>query len=111
MSLAIISEPPPLQATPDGVIRVGGTRVTLDSVVAAYREGATAEEIVEQYPTLQLRDVYSVFGYFLRHEDEVNAYLERRRREADDFRRENERRFPPQGIRERLNRRREKRQG
>jgi hypothetical protein len=28
----------------DGAIRVRGTRVTLDSIVAAFRAGATAEE-------------------------------------------------------------------
>ncbi len=32
----------------DGVVRVGGSRVTLDSIIAAFMEGATAEEIVQQ---------------------------------------------------------------
>jgi uncharacterized protein (DUF433 family) len=109
--LSIISEPPPLSTTPEGVIRIGGTRVTLDTVVSAYREGATVEEIVEQYPSLQMSDVYTVIGYFLRHEDEVNAYLEGRRQLANDVRRENERRSPQQGIRARLTARREQRGG
>ncbi|MEO0869309.1 MAG: DUF433 domain-containing protein, partial [Cyanobacteria bacterium J06642_11] len=38
-------------------------------------EGATAEEIVEQYPSLQLADVYSVISYYLRRKTEVDAYL------------------------------------
>ena len=54
MSLAILSDPPPLLVDADGVVRVGQTRVTLDTVVTAFLEGATAEEIVEQYPSLQL---------------------------------------------------------
>ena len=57
----------PLAMGADGVIRVSGTRVTLDTVLAAFREGATAEEIVQQYPSLALADVYQVIGYALRH--------------------------------------------
>jgi uncharacterized protein (DUF433 family) len=30
----------------DGIARVGGTRVTLDTVLAAFPDGATAEEII-----------------------------------------------------------------
>ena len=86
----------------DGVIRVAGTRVTLDTVVEAFQQGATAEEIAQQYPSVALADVYSVIGYFLRHETEVNAYLLSRRKEAAQLREENERRFDPAGVRERL---------
>jgi uncharacterized protein (DUF433 family) len=59
----------------DGVAYVSGTRVTLDTVITAFLEGGTAEEVVEQYPSLQLSDVYSVIGYYLRHKAEVDAYL------------------------------------
>ena len=34
MSLSAISQPIPLQADTDGVLRIGGTRVTLDTVVS-----------------------------------------------------------------------------
>ncbi|HXU39955.1 MAG TPA: DUF433 domain-containing protein [Blastocatellia bacterium] len=86
----------------DGVIRVGGTRVTLDTLVEAFNEGATAEEIVQQYPSLELGDVYAVIGYYLHNQTDVEQYLERRREEASRVRRENEARFDPKGIRERL---------
>ena len=79
MSLMVMPEPVPLAADRDGVMRVGGTRVTLDTVVAAFREGATAEEITQQYPSLQLADVYAVIGYYLRHQPEVDDYLRERR--------------------------------
>ena len=102
MSLAILSDPPPLLVDADGVVRVGQTRVTLDTVVTAFLEGATAEEIVEQYPSLQLADIYSVIGYYLRHQAEVDNYLKIRQRRAAEVRQENERRFNPIGIRERL---------
>ena len=50
MTLAISIEPAPLAVDADGVVRVGGTRVTLDTVVASFNEGATAGEIGFQYP-------------------------------------------------------------
>jgi uncharacterized protein (DUF433 family) len=101
-TLAIESEPIPLETDADGVVRVGGTRVTLDTVVAAFKEGATAEEIVYQYPSLNLADVYSVIGYYLQRQADVEAYLHRRRQQRDMVRAQNETRFDPQGIRERL---------
>jgi hypothetical protein len=76
--------------------------VTLDTVVGAFERGATAEEIVQRYPVLRLSDVYAVIGYYLRHQPEVHAYLERRQQEAARVRQENLRRFDPQGIRDRL---------
>jgi uncharacterized protein (DUF433 family) len=92
----------PLKACADGVVLVEGTRVTLDTIVAAFREGATAEEIAQQYPSVSLADAYAVIGYYLRQAEKVNAYLDQRRAKAAKVRQENERRFDPQGIRERL---------
>jgi uncharacterized protein (DUF433 family) len=102
MNVAIQSEPSPLRETADGVLCVGGSRVPLDTVVAAFGEGLTAEEILQQYPSLELPDIYAVIGYYLRHREEVAAYLEQRRRCAETVRAENERRFDIQGFRERL---------
>jgi uncharacterized protein (DUF433 family) len=102
MTLAIATEPTPLKSNEDGVVLVGNTRVTLDTVVAAFLEGATAEEIVEQYPSLQLADVYSVIAYYLRRKAEVDAYIKIRQERAAQVRQENERRFNPTGIRDRL---------
>jgi uncharacterized protein (DUF433 family) len=99
---SFVAEPPPLQMTSDGVVRVGGTRVTLDTVVGAYHRGETAEQIAEHYSALSLPDVYAVISYYLRHRSEVDAYLEERRRRAAEIRQENEVRFPPDGVRERL---------
>jgi uncharacterized protein (DUF433 family) len=102
MSLVVAAEPLPLLEDTDGVVRVGGTRVTLDTLVAAFREGATAETIAEQYPSLALADVYTALGYYLRHQAEVNAYLQGRRDHAAQVRQENETRFHPTGVRDRL---------
>ena len=101
-SLIEHTETVPLASEPDGVIRVAGTRVTLDTLVEAFEEGATAEELVQQYPVLSLADVYSVLGYFLRHERTVREYLQRRTAERGAVRAESERRHNPSGVRARL---------
>ena len=85
-----------------GVIRVAGTRVTLDTVISVFNAGATPEEIAQRYPTLQLADVYAVIGYYLHHRSEVDTYLHERERQADAIQKENEARFNPSGLRERL---------
>ena len=56
MPEALDSEPFPLETGSDSVIRVRGTRITLDTVWTAFNDGATAEEIVQQYPSLSLAD-------------------------------------------------------
>lgn len=101
-TLLIKVAPIPLEADADGVVRVGGTRVTLDTIVAAFREGATAEEIVYQYPSLDLADVYSVIGYYLQRRSDVEEYLRRRQQQSDQVREQNEARFDPRGMRDRL---------
>jgi uncharacterized protein (DUF433 family) len=85
-----------------GVIRVAGTRVTLDTVISVFNAGATPEEIAQGYSTLQLADIYAVIGYYLHHRDEVDAYLRERERLAEAIQKENEARFNPAGLRERL---------
>ena len=102
MPLSNTSQPIPLQADADGVLRIGGTRVTLDTVVAAFNKGATAEEIAQQYPSLHLADIYAVIAYYLRHIEEIEAYLQQRMKQAKDVRQQNEARFSPDGLRPRL---------
>ena len=92
----------PIHTDADGVVRVAGTRVTLDTMVAAFDAGATAEEIAQQYSSISLADVYSVITYYLRHKTEVAVYLHRRQEQAATVREEVERRFPPSDLRERL---------
>ncbi len=102
MALAIHPEPIPLKTNIDGVVCVAGTRVTLDTIVASFNEGATAEEIVQQYPSLSLADVYSVISYYLRERSTVDAYLQQRQSEAKTVRKQNQERFDSRGIRDRL---------
>ena len=102
MSLVVTDQPIPLTTDADGVVRVGNTRVTLDTIVAAFREGTTPETIAQQYPSLALADVYAVIGYYLYHRPEVHAYLQQREQVAAHVREQNEAHFDPNGVRERL---------
>ena len=98
----VTTETIPLQIDDDGVVRVGNTRLTLDTIVMAFTEGATAEEIAQQYPSVSLADVYYTIGYYLRRQSEVESYLNQRRGQAKRVRQQNESRFDSAGIRERL---------
>jgi uncharacterized protein (DUF433 family) len=93
---------PPLRLDADGVLRVGGTRVTLDTVVGAFEEGASAEEIVMQYDALALPDAYAAIAYYLENREAVAAYLRQQQEQAVEVRRQIEARSPQAGIRERL---------
>ena len=69
------TEPAPLHMDEDGVFRVGGTRVRLESVVFAFNNGCAAEEILLKYPSLNLTDIYAVITDYLWHRQDVDAYL------------------------------------
>jgi uncharacterized protein (DUF433 family) len=102
MSLTILAEPAPLAVNPDGVVLIGNTRVTLDTVIELFEAGATAEEINEQFPTVDLADVYAAISYYLKHQVEVAQYLKNRAELTEKVRAENKQRFPSAGLRARL---------
>jgi uncharacterized protein (DUF433 family) len=92
----------PLAEDTHGVIRVGGTRVSLESVVVAFDAGASAEEIADRYPALELAVVYATIAYVLANRERVARYLSVRRKQVAELREEAERRFPAVGLRARL---------
>ena len=94
--------PPRLREDEHGVIRVGHTRVSLESVVASFDRGASAEEIVESFPSLDLATVYGTLAYVLTERSAVDEYLSRRKEELEELRAEAERRFPAAELRARL---------
>jgi uncharacterized protein (DUF433 family) len=102
MTLKIEAHPVPLRIDEHGVARVGKTRVTLDTVVYAFNQGESAEEIMQNYPSLRLADVYGVIAYYLEHQREIDSYLHQRKQEAEELRKEIEARFDQRGVRERL---------
>ena len=85
-----------------GVYRVGSSRVTLDLIVRAFNRGATAEEIAQDFPSLQLSDIYQVIGYYLKHGSELAEYFDRRAREEQEVFEAHEEEWSPRGLRERL---------
>jgi len=102
MEGAVAAERIPLRTDADGVIRVGGTRVTLETVVDVFNTGATPEEIAQDFSALRLDDVYAVITYYLRHRAEVDEYVQRRHAAADEVRRQMEQERPQAGLRDRL---------
>jgi uncharacterized protein (DUF433 family) len=103
MTLPLEAEPLPLHTDRDGTIRVGQTRVPLETLVHAFNEGATAEEIAYRYPTLELADIYATITYYLRHRAAVDEYLQERDARATELRRNIEAKQPDRrGLRERL---------
>ena len=86
MPFSIEPESIPLEIDANGAVRVGGTRITLDTIVDAFGQGATAEDITHQYPSLHLADVYAVIAYYLRRRAAVESYLQHRQKGADSIR-------------------------
>jgi uncharacterized protein (DUF433 family) len=99
--MAAVVEAIPLAMDSQGVYRVGKTRVTLDLVIHAFHRGATAEEIVQRFPSLELPDVYQVIGYYLKHGAEFEEYFRKREGEENELI-ATHREWSPPGLRERL---------
>ena len=59
----------------EGTYRVDGTRVSLDSVVYAYRRGASPESIQRSFPSLSLEQVHGALAFYLSHRAEIDKYL------------------------------------
>ena len=85
-TLPLHLDAPPLRMDQGGTVRIGNSRVTLDLVVEQYENGMTPEDMVRAYDTLVLADVHAAIAYYLRHGDEVRAYLKRRNEDAESLR-------------------------
>ena len=71
----------------DSGYRIRGSRVTLGSIVVAFRGGDLPETIVrEAFPTLKLEQVYGAIAFYLSHRAEVDAYLDQERHEYERLR-------------------------
>ena len=92
----------PLEEDATGTIHVANTRVTLDTVVMAFRDGSTAEEIADQFPAVSLSAIYAAIAFYLQNRAEVDAYLSRREAEAEQTRLRIESRPETKEFRDRL---------
>ena len=91
MGIVLQSEAPPLREDASGALRVGSSRVLVELVIRAFQDGATPEAIAQRYPTATLADMYAVIAYYLRHRQELEAYLAEREQRAQDVRQRIER--------------------
>ena len=83
VNLTLERESPPFREDESGAIRIGNTRVLLELVIRAFQDGASPESIVPRYATLSLSEVYTTIGYYLRHQQDIEAYLSDREHTAE----------------------------
>jgi uncharacterized protein (DUF433 family) len=88
MNLTLEAIPVPLRDDGHGGLRVGQTRVSLESIWHMYQQGASPAEIVQAFGTLDPADLHAVLAWALRHSEDVSAYLKRRDQEAAQIRRQ-----------------------
>jgi uncharacterized protein (DUF433 family) len=65
----------------DGVYYIPGTRISLDSIVYAFREGASPETILGDFGGLTLPHVYGAISFYLDNREMVETYLRGRKEE------------------------------
>ncbi len=99
--LEVHDEKIPITKDEGGVLHVAGTRVTLDCVVRMFDEGASPEEIAEEYDSIKLDDVYAVITYYLRHQEAVKAYLLEQEKESESAQKKFQNAIP-RGLRNKL---------
>jgi len=106
MAPMLLADPVPICADAAGSLRIGTSRVTLDTLVHHYRDGASPEEIALRFDSLGLPQIHAAIAYYLNHRAELDEYLVQRRERAEAIRREVEVRQGMAPIRERLSTRR-----
>ena len=85
VKLSFEEEHVPLRDSEAGTVYVGKTKVALEGIVFAYKQGKTPEEIQWAFDAVSLGDVYSVIGYYLHRREEVEEFLEEYERRWDRF--------------------------
>jgi uncharacterized protein (DUF433 family) len=67
--------PPFLTNETYGEIRITGHRIGLFTIIRDYKEGATAESMAEEYPTLPLELIQAILTFYHANEPEVDRYV------------------------------------
>jgi len=77
----------PLTLWKDGTIRVKDTRLLIDMIVYAHNRGECPEAIFNSFPSKEytIADIYAVIAYYLTHKPEIDKYLAKREKEAEQF--------------------------
>ncbi|MCX7838812.1 MAG: DUF433 domain-containing protein [Anaerolineae bacterium] len=74
-----------------GRIRIEGTRITVNQIVALYKQGYTPEEIADQYPQLNLAQIYAALAYYHANKEEIESDLAAEKYEAEEAEKEYQR--------------------
>src|SRR5438445_844908 len=88
-------QPEYVHRIPDGGWQIQGTRVSLDSVVYLFLEGAAAEEIASQFRALSLEQVYGAIAFYLRNREEIDRYLTSQQQRWEELRKQQAGRTDP----------------
>jgi uncharacterized protein (DUF433 family) len=67
----------------EGLYRVAGTRVSLDSIAYAFLSRQSAESIAQSFPVLKLEQVYGAITFYLANRETIDRYLEAQEQEYD----------------------------
>jgi uncharacterized protein (DUF433 family) len=86
----------------NGGYYVIGSRVSLESVIYPFLDGASPETIVDEFPTLSLEQVYGAITFYLANRAEIDVYLTDTEKQWEEARK-NQSPIPP-ALRERLER-------
>jgi len=97
----------PLNQDSEGTVRLSGSRVTFDTLVAAFKRGCTAEQIHDSFPSLSLAQIYGAIAWYLNHQADADDYLREREHEAQAIRQEIESQPEQAAFRETMRQRRE----
>lgn len=54
---------------------IAGTRISLNSIVSAFRQGESPETICQNFELLRLEEVYGAVAYYLANQPDIDAYL------------------------------------
>ena len=95
----------PLRQDAGGTIRVTGSRITIDILIARYWQGDTFEDIHEGFPSVSVEAIQKIINWYLANRSEVDEYIRKRDEEAETLRREIESQPGYIALREKLLRR------
>jgi uncharacterized protein (DUF433 family) len=67
----------------EGGYWISNTRISLDSIVYAFKRGAAPESIKRSFPLLSLEEIYGAIAFYLSHEQEIDSYLSQAETQLD----------------------------
>ncbi len=56
-------------------MRIDGTRITVHRIATLYKQGFSAEDVIQTYPHLSLSQVYAALAFYHANRAEIEAEL------------------------------------